>query len=86
MDKKTNIDKQKLINAILNSSGNKINQNAINRAGKGDVSGIMASLNEQDRKNLSAALGDPKKAKEILSSKEAREILKNFLGGKKDNG
>ena len=77
-----NIDKQKLLSAILNSSGAKINQNSLDRAQKGDMSGIMSSLNEQDRKKLSAALSDKNKAKEILSSSEAKAILKNFLGGK----
>ena len=77
-----NIDKQKLLSAIMNSSGTKINKSSLDRAQKGDISGIMSSLGEQDRKMLSAALEDKNKAKEILSSKEAKAILKNLLGGK----
>lgn len=77
-----NIDKQKLLSAILSSSGAKINKNSLDRAQKGDMSGIMSSFNEQDRKKLSAALSDKNKAKEILASKEAKDILKNLLGGK----
>lgn len=83
MNENKNIDKQKLLNAILNSSGSKINQNAINRAKAGDVSGLTAGLDEQSKQALSAALKDQKKAAEILSSKEAKEIIKKLLKGGK---
>lgn len=83
MNENKNIDKQKLLNAILNSSGSKINQNAINRAKAGDISGLTAGLDEQSKQALAAALKDQKKAAEILSSKEAKEIIKKLLKGGK---
>ena len=83
MNDKSGIDKQKLLNAILNSSGSKINQNAINRARAGDVSGLTAGLDKQSKEMLNAALSDKRKAKEILSSKEAKDIIKKFLKGDK---
>lgn len=77
-----NIDKQKLINAIVNSSGSKINKNAIENAKKGDISGLTSGLDEENKKMLSKALNNKDKAREILASKEAKEIIKKLLGGK----
>lgn len=77
-----NFNKQTLINAILNASGSKINQNSIKKAADGDISALSSQLDEKSRKELYAALENREKAKEILSSKEAREILKKLSGGK----
>ena len=85
MNKNNNIDKNKLLNAIVNAQGLKINKNAVARAKNGDVSGLLGSLDEQNRKKLKSALADKNKAREILASKEAKEIMKKFLGGK-NNG
>ena len=82
MGNNMNIDKQKLFNAIVNSTDSKINKDSLNRAKKGDVSELISQLSDADQKKLKAALNDKKLAKEILSSKEAKNILKNFLGGK----
>ena len=84
MNDNMNIDKRKLIDAILNSGDKKINKNSIDKAAKGDVSALIGSLDEENRKKLLSSLNDKKKAKKILSSKEAREIMKNLSGGKKD--
>ena len=81
-----NINKQKLYNAILSSSSEKINSKNIDDAVKGDFSGIMSQMSENDRKKLNAALTDKNKAKEILSSDAAKEVLKNLLNGGKNNG
>lgn len=84
MSENMNINKQKLLNAILHASGSKINKNAEERAKNGDISALAAGLDEQSRKELNAVLNDREKAKEILASKEAKEIIKKFLGGNKD--
>lgn len=84
MNDNINIDKRKLIDAILNSGDKKINKNSIDKATKGDVSALIGSLDEENRKKLLSALNDKNKAKKILSSKEAREIMKNLSDGKKD--
>lgn len=76
------IDKQKLINAIVNSSGSKINKNAIERAKSGDISGLVSGLDDQNKKMLNEAMNDKNRVREILSSKEARELMKKLLGGK----
>ena len=46
------LDRQKLLSAILNASGTKINKNALEQAKKGDVGALSASLDEQSRKML----------------------------------
>lgn len=76
-----NIKNEKLINAILNANGAKINRNDIEKAKKGDISGLSASLDGESRQKLNAALQSKDKAREILNSKEAREILKKLSGG-----
>lgn len=81
MSENMNVNKQQLLNAILSASGSKINKNAIDRAKSGDVSALAAGLDGRSRKELTAALNDREKAKEILASKEAKEIIKKFLGG-----
>ena len=81
MGENMNISKQKLLSAILNASGKKINKNAVERAAGGDISALASGLDEENRRMLNEALSDKNKAKEILSSKEAREILKKLSGG-----
>ena len=75
-----NIDKAKLLNAILNASGSKINKNAIKKAEGGDISALASGLDEQGRQQLYEALNNRDKAKEILSSKQARDIIKKLAG------
>lgn len=82
MNKDNNIDKNRLLNAIVNAQGTKINKNAVERAKSGDVSGLLGSLDKENREKLESALADKNKAREILASKEAKEIMKKFLGGK----
>ena len=84
MDRNMNIDKNKILSAIINSGDKKINRKDVERAGKGDISGLLGSLDTQDRKKLQEALNDKEKARKILASKEGREILKSFLGGKQN--
>lgn len=75
-----NIDKEKLINTIISSSGGKLEKSAIEKASKGDMSGLLNALNTQDRQKLTEALNDKNKAKELLSSSAAKELLAKFLG------
>ena len=84
MGEKMNISNEKLLNAILNSGGAKINKNDVEKAKKGDISGLSASLDKENRQKLNEALKSKEKAKELLNSKEAREIIKNLSGGNKN--
>lgn len=75
-----NIDKQKLINSIIASSGGKLDKKTLQSAAKGEISGLMASLNEEDKKKLNDALSDKEKARQLLSSDAARQLLQNLFG------
>ena len=76
------LDRQKLLSAILNASGTKINKNALEQAKKGDVGALSASLDEQSRKMLGEVMSDKNKMREILNSDAAKEIIKKFSGDK----
>lgn len=75
-----NIDKQKLINTILASSGGKLDKKSVEQAASGDASSILSSLNAQDRKKLTDALSDKEKARQLLSSDAAKELLSRLFG------
>ncbi len=80
MGKNLNIDRQKLLNAILNAKGKKINQNSINQAEKGDISGLVGSLSDEEKKSLKSALGNKSEVEKILNSDEAKEIIRKLSG------
>lgn len=79
-------DKKSLIDAIVSSSGGKINRQDVNNAANGDLSGILGALSADDRKKLLNALSDEKAAKQLLSSSAAQQLLKLFENGGKSNG
>lgn len=81
MGENMSIKSEALLKAILNRDGAKINKNDIERAKNGDVSGLASLLDSKDRAKLNAALGNKEKMREILNSKEAREILGKLSGG-----
>ncbi|MBO4432532.1 MAG: hypothetical protein J5852_03255 [Clostridia bacterium] len=76
------LDRQKLLSAILNASGTKINKNALEQAKKGDIGALSAPLDEQSRKMLGEVMSDKNKMREILNSDAAKEIIKKFSGDK----
>ena len=76
-------DKNKLYDAIISSSGGKIDKNMVENAKNGDLSGVLSSLPEEDAKKLKEALSDKEKTKQLLSSDAAKALINMFLGGKK---
>ena len=78
------INKEKLLNAIINASGKKINKNAVEKAKSGDLSAVLAGLDPKSRQSLMEALNNKEKAQRILASDEARQLLKNLSGGNKN--
>ena len=84
MGENVSVNKQKLLRAILTVYGKKINKNALLAAEKGDMAALAAGLDERERALLAEALKDKKKAKDILSSKPASELLKKLSGGNTD--
>lgn len=76
-------DKDKLYDAIIASSGGKIDRNTVENAKKGDLSGVLSSLPEEDAKKLKEALSDKEKTRQLLSSDAAKAIMNILLGGSK---
>lgn len=82
-----NIDKQKLMDAIISSSGGKIDRESLNGAvNRKDVSSLLGSLSPEDRKKLNSVLSNKENLAAALNSREARSLLKNFLKGGGQNG
>lgn len=76
------INKEKLINSVIASSGGKIDKSSIDSAKNGDLSGLMAALSEEDRQKLNNALkGD--NLKKLLSGEDTKAIINKMLGGEK---
>ncbi len=77
-----NIDKEKLIDSVISSSGGKIDNKAIEAAKSGDMSGLMSTLSDEEKRKLSGALNSGNLQK-ILSSDDAKAIINKFFGGGK---
>lgn len=81
------IDKQKLLKALLASSGGKLSQNAINGAVNGnDAGALLNSLSAEDRQKINNVMSDKKSLEQTLKSPEAQAILKSILKGGGKNG
>ncbi len=72
---------QSIINAIIASSGGKINREAAQKAVEGDSSALLKGLSQEDRRALEKILADKTATQKILSSDAARELIK-MLGKK----
>jgi hypothetical protein len=82
-----NIDKEKLIDEIVASSGGKLEREKLKGvANKKDISALMGSLSDEDKKKLSAALSDKNALAQMLKSEQARSILNAFLKDGRKNG
>ncbi len=79
-----NIDKEKLINTIISSSGGRLDKKALENASSGNLTSLMNNLSDEDKQKLTAALSDKNKAKQLLSSKAAQQLLGELFG--KGNG
>lgn len=79
-----NIDKEKLINTIISSSQGRLDKKALENAASGNLSSLMNNLSEEDKAKLSDALSDKNKARQLLSSKAAKQLLGELFG--KGNG
>ena len=81
------IDKQKLLKALLASSGGKLNPNAINDAVNSNDTGTqLNSLSAEDRQKINRVMSDKKSLEQTLKSPEAQVILKSILKGGGKNG
>ncbi len=71
-----NFNKEKIINAIIASSGGKINRNTAEKAASGNTNALLSSLSTEDRNQLQALLSDKAATQKLLSSDAARQLLK----------
>lgn len=81
------IDKQKLMDAVISSSGGAIDRNSLNEAVKDkNAAALINKLSEKDKEKLSRVMSDRKSMEEVLKSPQAQAILKSFLKGGGKNG
>mgnify|MGYP004463122027 FL=1 len=81
------IDKQRLIDALLSSSGGKLSRDSINRAADGkDITPLVNSLSPEDREKLNRVMSDKESMEKLLKSPQAQLILKSVLKGGKNDG
>ncbi len=78
-----NVNKQKLINSIINASNGKVSNNSIEKAAKGDLSDLISSLDKESQEKLRLALSNKQAAQQILSSDAAKQLLENLMNGGK---
>ena len=81
------INKQRLIDALLSSSGGKLSRDSINRAADGkDITPLVNSLSPEDREKLNRVMSDKESREKLLKSPQAQLILKSVLKGGKNDG
>ena len=81
------INKQRLIDALLSSSGGKLSRDSINRAADGkDITPLVNSLSPEDREKLNRVMSDKESMEKLLKSPQAQLILKSLLKGGKNDG
>ena len=81
------INKQRLIDALLSSSGGKLSRDSINRAADGkDITPLVNSLSPEDREKLNRVMSDKESMEKLLKSPQAQLILKSVLKGGKNEG
>lgn len=81
------IDKEKLINAAVSSSGGKIDRETLSNAVKGkNIDPILKNLSDTDKEKLKNVMSDKKSMEAVLNSPQAKALLKAFLKGGGKNG
>lgn len=81
------IDKEKLINAAVSSSGGKIDRETLSNAVKGkNIDPILKNLSDTDKEKLKNVMYDKKSMEAVLNSPQAKALLKAFLKGGGKNG
>lgn len=81
------IDKQKLMDAVLSSSGGKIDKQSLAGAIQSKNAGaLIKNLSPADREKLNKVMSDQKSMEALLNSPQAKALLKTFLKGGGKNG
>ncbi len=79
------INKKKLIDTVLSSSGGKLDKDALNNAiNNQNADKLINSLSNSDKEKLSRLMSDKESMQNLLKSPQAQAIMKAFIknGGK----
>lgn len=80
-------DKNKAVENILAHSGGKINKADVKKAAdKGDFSGLISGLSDEDKKKLNNALSNKDALNSLLSRPDIKALMKGFMNGGTKNG
>ena len=74
-----------MIDAVVRSSGGRINRAEAAAAANGDPSALLGSLSAREREQLLQIMNDRDALKNLLSGKQAQQIL-GQISGKNGNG
>ena len=79
------IDKEKLMDAVISSSGGKIDKKMLSGAVEGkNIDPLLKNLSDKDREKLKSVLSDKKSIEAALNSPQAKALLKAFKGWRKE--
>ena len=81
------IDEEKLMDAVISSSGGKIDKKTLSGAvERKNIDPLLKNLSDKDREKLKSVLSDKKSIEAALNSPQAKALLKAFLKGGGKNG
>ena len=81
------IDKKKLMDAVISSSGGKIDKETLQGAVEGKtIAPLLKNLSAEDKEKLKSVMSDKKSMEAVLNSPQAKALLKAFLKGGGKNG
>ncbi|MEE1238385.1 MAG: hypothetical protein UHO61_00475 [Acutalibacteraceae bacterium] len=81
------IDKEKLMDAVISSTGGKIDKKTLSEAAKGNnIDALLKNLSGDDREKLKNVMSDKKSMEAALNTPQAKALLKAFLKGGGKNG
>ena len=81
------IDKKKLMDAVISSSGGKIDKETLAGAvERKNIDPLLENLSAEDKERLKSVMSDKKSMEAALNSPQAKALLKAFLKGGGKNG
>lgn len=81
------IDKQKLMDAVISSSGGSIDRESLTGAvNNKNVAPLINKLSAEDKEKLTKVMSDRESMEAVLKSPQAQAILRTFLKGGGKNG
>ena len=81
------IDKKKLMDAVISSSGGKIDKETLAGAvERKNIDPLLENLSAEDKERLKSVMSDKKSMEAVLNSPQAKALLKAYLKGGGKNG